>query len=69
MMFNAHHDAIDFVMPEPKWGERWTVVLDTNQTCDHVTIDDSGHVLEAGEKLNVQAWSTVVLRHTSDSSA
>ena len=69
MMYNAHHEAIDFVMPEPKWGERWTVVLDTNQTCDHVTIDDSGHVLEAGEKLNVQAWSTVVLRHTSDSSA
>jgi len=69
MMFNAHHEPLEFAMPEAKWGERWTVVLDTNQTCDHVTVDDSGHVLEAGEKLHVQAWSTVLLRHITNSTA
>jgi glycogen operon protein len=63
VMVNAHHEPLEFVMPEAKWGERWTIVLDTNEASDHVTLDDTGRVLTAGEKLNVQAWSTVVLRH------
>ena len=29
LMFNAHHEPLEFTLPEAKWGERWTVVLNT----------------------------------------
>src|SRR3954452_12652929 len=63
VMFNGHQEPLDFVMPEPKWGERWTMVLDTSESADHVTYDDTGRELQAGEQIKVQAWSTVLLRH------
>jgi glycogen operon protein len=65
VIFNAHKEPLEFVMPEAKWGERWTMVLDTNEQADHVTCDDTGRELKAGEKINVQAWSTVLLRHVA----
>jgi isoamylase len=67
VMFNAQHEPIQFVMPEPKWGERWTIVLDTNEAADHVTCDDTGHDMKAGEGITVQAWSIVLLRHVARS--
>jgi isoamylase len=67
VIFNGHQEALDFAMPEAKWGERWMIVLDTNEGADHVTCDDSGRELKAGEKINVQAWSTVLLRHIASS--
>jgi isoamylase len=67
VMFNGHQEALEFAMPEAKWGERWMIVLDTNEGADHVTCDDSGRELKAGEKINVQAWSTVLLRHSASS--
>jgi isoamylase len=63
VIFNANHEPIQFVMPEPKWGERWTIVLDTNEAADYVTCDDTGRDMKAGEKITVQAWSIVLLRH------
>jgi isoamylase len=63
VMFNAHHEPIQFAVPEPKWGERWTSVLDTSEAADHVTCDDTGREMKAGEKITVQAWSIVLLRH------
>jgi isoamylase len=68
VMFNGHHEGLEFAMPEAKWGERWTIVLDTNENADRVNVDDSGRELKAGEKLTVQAWSTVLLRHIAPSS-
>ncbi len=29
IMFNAHHEALEFRLPPRAWGERWTQVLDT----------------------------------------
>jgi isoamylase len=67
LMFNAHQEQIDFVMPEAKWGERWRIVLDTNETANHVEVGGHGRLLEAGEHVKVQAWSIVVLqRHDSE---
>ena len=63
VMFNAHHEPIDFVMPEAKWGERWTFTLITNENAEHVAVEGNGQELSAGEKVNVQAWSMVLLRH------
>jgi glycogen operon protein len=27
--FNAHHEAVEFTVPSPEWGRRWTVLVDT----------------------------------------
>ena len=29
LLFNAHHEPIDFVLPGERWGKRWTKVIDT----------------------------------------
>jgi len=67
LMFNAHSDAVEFVLPERAWGEHWTVTLDTNELPDHVDVSMPGRQLAAQEHLHVQAWSLVLLRrvHTS----
>jgi isoamylase len=69
VMFNAHSDAVEFVLPESKWGEQWTIALDTNELPDHVEVDQVGRTLAAGERLPVQAWSLVLLRRLSALSA
>ena len=66
-MFNAHSDAVEFVLPESKWGGAWTIAFDTSQIPEHVTLDTAGGQLGAGEHLNVQAWSTVLLRGLRES--
>jgi isoamylase len=62
VMFNAHSEPLEFVLPESKWGEQWTVALDTNELTDHVAVETVGRSVGAGEKLHVQAWSLVLLR-------
>jgi glycogen operon protein len=62
MMFNANHEALDFRLPEAKWGESWAEVLDTNAGEDHLDEDKLGPEHAAGETINVQAWSLRVLR-------
>jgi glycogen operon protein len=64
VMFNAHHEPLEFVLPEKKFGDKWAVVLDTNQPADHMTEDDLGSELDAGSRMQVQAWSLVLLRRT-----
>jgi glycogen operon protein len=65
-MFNAHSDAVEFALPESKWGGAWTIAFDTSEIPDHVTLDTVGRQLGAGEHLKVQAWSTVLLRGLRD---
>ena len=31
MVLNAHHDVVEFSLPEPPAGERWLLLVDTNQ--------------------------------------
>jgi isoamylase len=62
VMFNAHQEPLEFVLPEAKWGERWTVILDTNEPTDHLDEEETGIELRAGEGIKVQAWSLVLLR-------
>jgi glycogen operon protein len=62
VMFNAHHEALDFRLPPPEWGQRWTTVLDTNDTGDEMSEERLGRGYEAGATVNVVAWSLVLLR-------
>jgi isoamylase len=62
VMFNAHQEPVEFVLPEAKWGERWTLILDTNEPTDHLDEEEEGSELKAGERLKVESWSLVLLR-------
>jgi pullulanase/glycogen debranching enzyme len=65
-MFNAHSEAVEFVLPESKWGEHWTIAIDTSQVPDHVDVETPGRELAAGEHLPVQGWTLVLLRRVGD---
>jgi glycogen operon protein len=69
VMFNAHSDAVDFALPESKWGEAWTIMFDTSDLPDHVNLDTARRQLGAAEHLNVQAWSMVLLRRLREQPA
>jgi glycogen operon protein len=62
VMFNAHSDTVEFVLPESKWGEAWTIAFDTSDVPKHVNGETISRQLGAGEHVHVQAWSTVLLR-------
>ena len=65
VMFNAHSEPVEFVLPESKWGEHWTIALDTNALPDHVDVDAPVRDLQAGEHLHVQGWSLLLLRRVT----
>jgi isoamylase len=68
VMFNAHKEPVEFVLPEAKWGERWTVILDTNEQTDHLDEEAEGSPRNAGERVTVHAWSLVLLRRLAPGS-
>ncbi len=59
IIFNAHHESLDFTLPNAHWVEHWTKEIDT----------EVGWVEEesfkAGEQIKVADRSVVVLRHAS----
>jgi glycogen operon protein len=59
LLFNAHVEAVTFVVPDATWGRRWTAEIDT--------LDDSGFVsgapeLDAGASVERAGLSLLVLR-------
>jgi glycogen operon protein len=62
VMFNAHHDPIDFRLPGPEWGNRWTQVLDTFESGDELSEERLGTEWDAGTVRRVESWSLVLLR-------
>jgi isoamylase len=62
ILFNAHHEPIDFVVPA-SWGERWSVVLDTAEALPPSLVDEAEQRLaKSGESLRVESRSLAVLR-------
>ncbi len=57
LIFNAGHEDVDFALPEEKFGDAWSVVLDT------AVPDVRGRTLQrAGEKLTMLGRSLLVLQ-------
>jgi len=67
LMFNAHHEPLEFTLADSKWAERWTVVLNTVEEKDLLAEQDNGPELAAGSTIQVQPWSLVVLRSVAAS--
>ena len=57
LIFNAHHEALDFTLPGQPWGTRWTLLLDTVRGW----VDDAP-LLVADSRLQVAARSVVLLQ-------
>jgi isoamylase len=62
IMFNAHHEALDFKLPPKAFGARWTQVLDTFESADELSEERLGREVNAGGRVRVHAWSLVLLR-------
>ncbi|OOG22430.1 glycogen debranching enzyme GlgX [Thioalkalivibrio denitrificans] len=60
LIFNAHHEALEFTLPEERWGRAWLRELDTTE--GWIKGEES---LAAKSKLRVEGRSVVVLRHAS----
>jgi glycogen operon protein len=59
LMFNAHHEPIEFCVPDEEFGERWTVEVDTFAPL----LDQAEpRSMKPGDQVEVAARSVLVLR-------
>ena len=62
LLFNAHHDQMSFTLPTCPWGDRWVKTIDTNDPVPDLRDQAEFH---AGESIEVQAYSMVVLKRVA----
>lgn len=60
MIFNAHYEPLRFTLPGALWGEVWLKELDTA-----IGWVKDENLFSAGEQLEVEARSIVLLRHAT----
>jgi isoamylase len=58
LIFNAHWEPVEFVLPAERWGQSWTRVLDTRNG-DAPAEDDWQRA--AGTKINIESRTLVVM--------
>jgi isoamylase len=63
ILINAHHEAIDFTLPEHPSGIQWQLVLDTTQDVIPAHIPPTAE----GNRYELQGRSLVVLHRYEDS--
>ena len=68
LMFNSYHEPVAFTLPERKWGEKWTVVLNTADEKDLVAEQEIGPGIDAGAQLEAPPWGLLVLRRVPNPS-
>ena len=59
LLFNAHHEAIEWTIPGEPWGDRWRVVLDTADEAEPADNEDAWRMFDQTHP--VEARSVVVL--------
>ncbi|SFF76915.1 glycogen operon protein [Actinacidiphila alni] len=57
LLFNAHHEPVDFTLPAAEFAEKWTVVVNTAEP-----EGDTSHARSAGEAVTLTAHSMQILR-------
>ena len=58
VLFNAHHEPLQFSLPKRDWGDEWVVVLDTTRS----TPEEEEQPHKAGQEVPVESRSLKVLR-------
>jgi isoamylase len=56
VMFNAHHEPLEYALPERKYGKEWKKFLDTFEG-----VVKEGQTFQPGEKLTVEGRSIILL--------
>jgi glycogen operon protein len=56
VLFNAHHEVMEFTLPEAEYGASWEVVIDTGRRTE------DGAKVAAMESMRAVSRSTIVLR-------
>lgn len=60
MIFNAHHEPLDFKLPPAKYGKQWTIVLNTATEANNgQTFDPETNVTAEGRSLMVLKYGMV----------
>jgi glycogen operon protein len=59
LLFNGHHEALEFCIPDRPGTERWHVVVDTHAP---LAADVDPPAVKSGERVDVEARSVVVLQ-------
>ncbi|RDV16718.1 glycogen debranching enzyme GlgX [Pontibacter diazotrophicus] len=59
VIFNAHHESLDYKLPDKKYGSKWTKILDTHED----VVGEGTEVYKATETIKVNARSVVLLHH------
>ena len=63
VIFNAHHEPLQFTLPPAQFGSTWTRVLDTAEDAPpELRRSRRAQRLRAGDKVDVQSRAVVVLR-------
>jgi glycogen operon protein len=62
VMFNAGPDALEFTLPEEKWGTRWSMILNTFDAEDHLQDESGGPEYGVADKIPVPAWTLILLK-------
>ena len=57
LLFNGHHEDMDFTIPREVYGERWEPVVDTS-----APVVDDRPTAKAGEPVTLESRSILVLR-------
>jgi isoamylase len=59
LLFNGHHEALDFAVPDVGAGERWEVVIDTHAPL----LDDAEQrSVSTGDAIGLESRSVLLLR-------
>jgi glycogen operon protein len=59
LLFNAHHEALEFSIPDRPGTERWHIVVDTHAP---LATDVDPPAVKSGERVDVEARSVMVLQ-------
>lgn len=57
LIFNAHHEKLDFVLPPRKYAKSWSMVLDTS------TAEEIEEHYNAGNTITAEGRSIILLKH------
>lgn len=58
VIFNAHHEPLNYTLPPSKYAKTWTKVLDTTEN-----IIQESNTYKAGENITVEGRSILLLQH------
>lgn len=60
IIFNAHYEALNFVLPQERYGKEWVKVLDTHENF----VEEKAEHFQAGQSIIVESRSVVLLKQT-----